>query len=1094
MNILLDFLNHGSIPFVGRQGEMERLLTLWHDTPNAQGLRMVLVSGEAGSGKSRLVEEVIEEIGRTAAGVVVHIRIYPDAPGSLLGLLVDALRTVPPPIGGLAQPDAVAGTLRRCARLRPTLLAIEDIHLLRGDTLRELTGLLDALVDEPLLVLAASRPLAAPVRGAVDPYLTAELALTGLGPDALAAMWRELLGAPPPATALDALAGATLGNPLAVRTALRRAIHPLVGTDSSGVSLPSPAILSEQFRHTVGLMSEGMTAHLTDAERDAAASLSTLGEVVSVAAARTLLGTSGAMLDRLVFKGVLARATVPTRPLFGVPGGEIPFVFTHTLLHRRLLELSHPDASRLLELIAASVPLYSAVPFQLLTEMLAGAHVAEQHAGVLEPMLSAAINLDATTDWELAPLLCRAAGTAVDAIYGLRDDVVAREAQGRVMSVRLALLRRTDHLEEYAQLIEDLLAITADAATETLIDHRLVALRYLHWKQRYNGDDALDPIWQEVEALADRFDGFRFRSIAYRAYLRMIAFANWNAMGQTIAARLERHLRALLDDPRADEDFHRYADEFILPLFLTHIGSAAQFAERRALLERLDSSIVSPGLWYLTAKLAFLFDTGSIDAMSGVAGQIEPILRALGDRIGQASLLSACLHIAIMTGEDCRPVIARFEEELEQLDEPTRLRVLTAGMVNLTLAGFFCGELREVRAFVGRHPDALQRLSATRRMLVALGAASDEAAVEEIDADETLREQYAVLLGYLRDTLPLDQVLREARGWLGLEIVRGEDLLRVIASVQVVDLVARMRGGGELIEGLRPEIRAALHRVFEWMEERTLAVPLRAWLDTCGRFLGRRNREQWRERQAVCERLRPVRRAPSAASLPTLTMFGTVGLRYADGREVPIRGGRLRALAGLMVADALLGHTLGWHEFAAIASEGEKDTERARRMLTMAVYRLRETIGASLILTDEETPRLDRTRVRVDLLEAHHALHGAQSAVRDGALLRAVPELDLALALAGDVPFPSLYDNFFEAAREDFEHLLRSTLLRVVDALCGAGDFADAERLLRRGVAVVQGDDEIAERLCALLATSGRRMEAERLRMAASAGAVGAVL
>lgn len=1085
MNTLIDFLNHGSTPFVGRGDERDRLIELWRATRDAHGLRLALMLGEAGSGKSRLVEETVGEIEREG-GVALHVRIYPDAPGSLMGLIADALRSAP--VGRGVGGDGVAGSVRRCARLRSTILVVEDIHLLRGDTLREFTGFLDALVDEPLLVLCASRPLDAPARGALESYLTDEMTLAGLAREQIAAMWEQILGTPLAPAALAVLADATLGNPLAIRTALRRTIHPLVGsTRGAGAPLPSVDVLSEGFRHTVELMSEGMTAHLSDEERETASLLATLGEIVSVSTARALLDESGEMLDRLLFKGVMAHATVPTRPLFGGVESDAPLVFTHTLLHRRLLDDGSPDPARLLSLLASGLTLYSVVPFQLLANAITGTTLTEDVLGAVEPVLNAAMALDLTTDWELAPLLWRAAAVLVEAVYGDREDIPAREVRGKVMAVRIGLLRRTDHVEEYAQLVERLLAFSEDPATETLVDHRLVALRYVHWKRRYDGDDVLGEIWEEVERLADLHEGYRFRSISYRAYIRMIAFADWNARGLKLAARAEEHIENLLADPRAGDDLRLYAEEYILPFFLSRIDNAGQLEERRALLRRLDASITSGNIWYQTAKMAFLFDIEDLDGMIAMGERIEPILRALGDRIGQLSLFSSRLHIAIMTGEEIERAIRRFEDELTKLDPATRKRALSVGGINLALGGLLCGEFEAIRSFARRNSDAWEEMSGTRRMLVGLAAASDREKLSEIESDRILRDRFPALIGYANRTGPLEAAVVEGREWLAWEIVRGEDVLLYIALIEFMVTADRIGDSQELTDALRSEIRSALNRLLDWMAERILPLPIRSLLDRFGKLMVRRDREMWRERQGECEARRPLRRAMQRTSLPTLTMFGTVCLRTAEGEEVAIRGGRLRALAGLMVADALLGHTLTWHEFAVLASDGERDTERARRMLTMAVYRLRETIGPALIQTEGETPRLDLSSLRVDLLDAHRALIAAQSAVRDGALLRAVPALESALALAGDVPFPSLYDSFFEAAREDFEHLLRTTLLGVVDALESAGDTADAERLLRRGVVVLPGDEELSERLCALLDGSGRRLEAERLRMIAAA-------
>src|SRR5688500_13676975 len=91
MRSLIDFFNHGIFPFTGRSGPLERLIAFWQGTADAPGLRVALVVGEAGVGKSRLVEEYIPRVAATG-GAVIHARLYPGAATSIAGLLLEAIR------------------------------------------------------------------------------------------------------------------------------------------------------------------------------------------------------------------------------------------------------------------------------------------------------------------------------------------------------------------------------------------------------------------------------------------------------------------------------------------------------------------------------------------------------------------------------------------------------------------------------------------------------------------------------------------------------------------------------------------------------------------------------------------------------------------------------------------------------------------------------------------------------------------------------------------------------------------------------------------------------------------------------------------
>jgi DNA-binding SARP family transcriptional activator len=197
-----------------------------------------------------------------------------------------------------------------------------------------------------------------------------------------------------------------------------------------------------------------------------------------------------------------------------------------------------------------------------------------------------------------------------------------------------------------------------------------------------------------------------------------------------------------------------------------------------------------------------------------------------------------------------------------------------------------------------------------------------------------------------------------------------------------------------------------------------------------------------------------------------------------------MRGARQRALLGLMVADQMLEQPLEHREFRRLAAGGEEEPERARKTMNMAVYRLREVIGEEGVLTDDETPRLNLQHLQIDLLDAAALLRKARAALRDGALMRAFPALREALDITrGEVSFPTLYDDFFEAAREDFEFELRSAIIDIARRLMIEGDPASAEEILRRGYDGMPGDEELADMLCEALESSGKRTAAERIRM-----------
>jgi DNA-binding CsgD family transcriptional regulator/tetratricopeptide (TPR) repeat protein len=183
-----------TFPFVGRSAELEALRGLMPRT-HGEGRRVVLLGGEPGSGKSRLVRELAFEaagedvvvlfgacdaVVRTPYGPFVealdHLSRTADpaevqaalgASGGELTRLLPGLATrigeLPPPVK--ADPDTerhrlhttVADLLTGISRRRPVLLVLEDWHWADTPTLLLLRYLARAAGDARLLLLATFR-------------------------------------------------------------------------------------------------------------------------------------------------------------------------------------------------------------------------------------------------------------------------------------------------------------------------------------------------------------------------------------------------------------------------------------------------------------------------------------------------------------------------------------------------------------------------------------------------------------------------------------------------------------------------------------------------------------------------------------------------------------------------------------------------------------------------------------------------------------------------------------------------------------------------------------------------------------------------
>jgi class 3 adenylate cyclase len=175
-------------PFVGRDAERRMVRAALERTSASGIVQLVTVFGEAGTGKSRLVQEVLREAeglrvargtcrgygeGSTWSAVTEVLAEIAGDPG-LEGLL--ALERAHPELVGVTHvlssllgqgdtpvsPDDLANALARVllatAAAEPLVLVLEDLHAAAGPLLDLVPGLVRLLEDVPVTVMVTARP------------------------------------------------------------------------------------------------------------------------------------------------------------------------------------------------------------------------------------------------------------------------------------------------------------------------------------------------------------------------------------------------------------------------------------------------------------------------------------------------------------------------------------------------------------------------------------------------------------------------------------------------------------------------------------------------------------------------------------------------------------------------------------------------------------------------------------------------------------------------------------------------------------------------------------------------------------------------
>ncbi len=349
-------------PLVGRQAELAALGTALREAARGHG-SVVLVTGEPGLGKTRLVQECRRRAARgtrwlegssasyassTPYGLYQQLLanwagVTPDQPAAVTGPALErvlaAVRAgdlfpllarmmgLPPGAAlgrmgpGELQKQTFAAWRTLTARLvaaGPAVLVLEDLHWADPTSLRLTLDLARLAAGRRLLILATGRPEAAPALEALDSLDARRLELGPLGGAAEEELARSLMGDGTSREVLDTVLASADGNPLFLEERLSSLLETSVLVREHGAWRLGRAA-GAQVPQALERMVRSRVDRLSPAARDAVRPASVLGTEFPLSLLTAVCATGqslGSALDELRAKDFLHEVAGRAEPVY----------------------------------------------------------------------------------------------------------------------------------------------------------------------------------------------------------------------------------------------------------------------------------------------------------------------------------------------------------------------------------------------------------------------------------------------------------------------------------------------------------------------------------------------------------------------------------------------------------------------------------------------------------------------------------------------------------------------------------------------------------------------------------------------------------
>ena len=1097
------------LPFVGRKEELENINRFYTKATDSEELQIMWISGEAGIGKSALIAAAIPEM-EEAGGVVVYIKYYAAIPRSVTSLLADTINSnsvAGKVVAGTTTDDvpSLIRALRKIIRLRPTLLIFEDLHHMREKDASTLHTILHSLKHESTGIICIARPSSPPIYKVLKPYITYTIELRQLGKSAL----RDLLATlnlPATDHDLNILQESTKGHPLVLRSMWSELYS--ASRAQGKINLDTVQHLArEEVADTIEELAIYITSSLSAEEKEGVRKLATLGEVFAREAAEIVLDNNTTILTALEHAQVIRIDSLFHRPLLGKQSAHRLLTFTHSLLHQELLSDPSVPLAQLLHIIESDTGIYSLLPLHYLTTAPGDLDRDTNLEVFFTTLINNLENLPFALlrQQELSDRLWNILQRLIERFSPLLDTEQQRKIRLQTFPLRSRMTYTVSNREEWQKSIDRYLEETEAPDSEDDAEHRIQAMTHkMHYQQLY-ADTVPLSIFTETQSLVSRFPGL----YSHPSFLRHIGYLCTPAT--SFGGKYLHQVRQLFDQACL------VATETTLNEPLYHASAQitkglASVVCTRDEVEELKAFIASSNRDLYNAESSVnrrLYLYGMTNAYLHIAPLTGAELIARHFHTTRpGSLVRHLLQVKIMqtrlaTGTPVTEMNVEIQHYLDELtqsipDNPSQAITLDHTMLaqGLYHSGILIGQIEWGR----KTATAICNNDATQiATIYAPEVAMLEGEISTITrlyrntpnlASITLFQESIAC--YVGDSDRIDVATNELRTHLAIQPASAMALLKIRIAIRFAEELSAKTGNPDILEGMLKQIQEALQNGIQWCIEEHLIGYARPLLDLAKCYCSSKEHQKLLTNISSLEKVVPTSlqnlKEYSATSTQDsrifLRLIGTIEMQKQGSFPERFKGPRIRRTLALIAANQLMKAPLSTREFRLIATGMEPGSSNIANYMRTVLWRIRSTLGPEALIADgDSTPSFNPEHIQVDIVVIAAHLERCEDAVRKDQPRKAKEYLVNALNLTGEGPaYPSLYDEFFEAARLDFEYQIREKTLSVVTLLKRLEDYEEAIRVLRMALISLPSDDSLIEEFIACLTLAGDTQEAAHVR------------